>query len=194
MYFLSVLPLWVGSPPLTVLLAQWKLSVSSNWLLRRVDVYVRHTGCTSFLLSQFISPQCPFLSISLSPSFHFSLFIFSSFLQVTLSVIGFSGGNLPQGNWFTTPSERRKRRLTLLFCLVLAFRLLCLLHCIPCLLFFLVLFFWFDFSPPGFSLIFIYLTLPFLAHYSPSLSHTHWEHLLYSVKCFAHIFFSHLYC
>lgn len=140
------------------------LSVSSNWLLRWIDGWNRHAGCSSSLLSQFISPQRPLLSLSLSPSFCFSLFISSSSPQITLSVICSSGGGLMLRNWFLTHPERRKRRLTLSsippFCLLLAFRLFWFLYCISCLFFFLafqpLLFSAFFFS--GFSLLFIYLS------------------------------------
>lgn len=68
-----------------------KLSLSSNWLPRRADSSNRHAGCSSSLLSQFISPQRPLLSLSVS----ISLFISSSSPQTTRSVIGSSGGKPP---------------------------------------------------------------------------------------------------
>lgn len=74
-----------------------KLSLSSNWLPRRADSSNRHAGCSSSLLSQFISPQRPLLSLSVS----ISLFISSSSPQTTRSVIGSSGGKPP-------PAERTK--------------------------------------------------------------------------------------
>lgn len=100
----------------------------------------RDTGCSRCLLSQFISPQRPLLSPSLSPSLHLSLFISSSSLQITLSVIGSSGGNPPtpfpsSSNWFATQPESRKKRQTSSSippsCLLLAFSRLWFLHCIP---------------------------------------------------------------
>lgn len=135
-----VVSLWVLSSSLTRLLAQWKLSVSSNWLLRRADGWNRHTGCSPSPVSQFISPQRPLLSLSLYPSLRFlTVFIFPSDNSISNR---FQWRHPPLlSNWFTAQAERR---LTLYsmpqLCLVVAFRLFWFLYCIPCLFSFLAFF------------------------------------------------------